>query len=133
MFGFAEAWDSSVSSLIRTSHVSQVAAHSATFCPLVLEACGRGWSEALREVVAQISSGSRASRGVSVGMPRDTSLRIAQRISCILHGENAPAILRRFPEAVNGSAGSVGDQVDGSCWYGSWCLRALLWVPDVLL
>ena len=63
--GFAEAWDFSVSSLLRTSHItsaapsvagvfnevetrkrtfqdtaSQVAALGATFCPLVLKACG---------------------------------------------------------------------------------------------
>ena len=80
--GFAEVWDFSVSSLLRTSHISvaapsvadviaavearklafedtasQVAAAGATFCPLVLEACGGGWSAALRGVVAWISRG----------------------------------------------------------------------------
>ena len=122
MSGFAEAWDFSVSSLLRTSSAapsvadvfhevetrkrtfqntaSQVAASGVTFCPLVSEACVGGWSQALREVVAWTSSECRASRGVSVGTPRDTSLRTAQRISCTLQQENARAILRRSPEAV---------------------------------
>ena len=78
--GFAEAWDFSVSSLLRSSHLSSaspsvadvfhevetrkrafqdtaslVAERGATFCPLVLEACGGGWSQALRNVVAWIA------------------------------------------------------------------------------
>ena len=40
---------------------------------------------------------------------RHTSLRIAQRISCTLHQENARAILRRC-------SGLVGDQVPSSGW-----------------
>ena len=81
--GFAEAWDFSVSSLLRSSHLSSaspsvadvfhevetrkrafqdtaslVAERGATFCPLVLEACGSGWSQALRSVVAWIASES---------------------------------------------------------------------------
>ena len=68
--GFAEAWDFSVSSLLRPSHLSSaspsvadvfhevetrkrafqdtaslVAERGATFCPLVLESCGRGGEE----------------------------------------------------------------------------------------
>ena len=74
--GFAEAWDFSVSSLLRSSHLSSaspsvadvfhevetpkrafqdtaslVAERGATFCPLVLEACGCGWSQAFQGVV----------------------------------------------------------------------------------
>ena len=49
----------------------------------------RGWSLALREVVACISTESRALRGVQ---PQDTSLRIAQCLSCTLHVCNRPAV-----------------------------------------
>ena len=63
---------------------SLVAERGATFCPLVLEACGRGWSQAFRGVVAWIASESRTARGLSTDLPRDASLRIAQRISCTL-------------------------------------------------
>ena len=64
---------------------SQVAALGATFRPLVLEACGGGWSTALREVIVWVSTESRALRGLDGDTPQDVSLRIAQRISCSLH------------------------------------------------
>ena len=67
-------------------------------------------------VVAWIASESRTARGLSTVLPRDTSLRIAQRISCTLHRANARAILRRSPGCVNGSSGLVGDQVHASGW-----------------
>ena len=139
--GFAEAWDFSVSSLLRSSHLSSaspsvadvfheveqrkrafqdtashVAERGATFCPLVLEACGGGWSQAFRSVVAWISSESRTARGHATDAPRDISLRIAQRISCTLHRENARAILRRSPGPVSGSSDLAGDQVPTSGW-----------------
>ena len=114
--GFAEAWDFSVSSLLRPSHISSaspsetrkrafqdtaslVAARGATFCPLVLEACGGGCGPRL-----------------SGASPMDISLRIAQRISCTLHRENARAVLRRSPDSVNGSSGLAGDLVPSSGW-----------------
>ena len=103
--GFAEAWDFSVSSLLRSSHLSSaspsvadvfhevetrkrafqdtaslVAERGATFCPLVLEACGGGWSQALRNVVAWIASESRMARGPIARSPTDISLRIAQHL-----------------------------------------------------
>ena len=74
------------------------------------------WSQTLRGVVAWVPSESRSQRGVAGNTPGDTSLRIAQRISCALHRENARAILRRSPLAVNGSSGLVGDEIDGSGW-----------------
>ena len=72
---------------------------------------GRGWSQALRSVVAWIASESRMARGPVAGSPTDISLRIAQRISCTLHRENARAILRRSPDSVNGSSGLAGNLV----------------------
>ena len=96
--GFAEAWDFSVSSLLRSSHISsatpsvasvfevetrkrafqdtasQVASLGATFCPLRLGGMRERWSPALREVVGWISTESRALRGVSGATPQDTCL-----------------------------------------------------------
>ena len=134
-------WDFSISSLLRTSFLSsaspsvagffhevetrknsfqdtasQVAALGATFRPLVLEACGGGWSPALREVIAWVSTESRAMRGLVGDTPQDVSVRIAQRISCTLLRESACAVLRRAPEVVNGSSGWTGDQVSGTGW-----------------
>ena len=111
--GLADAWDFSVSSLLRPSLLSsatpsvagefhevetrknsfqntasQVAALGATFRPVVLEACGGRWSPAPR---GYLSTESRAMRGLAGDTPRDVSLRIAQRISCTLHRENARA------------------------------------------
>ena len=59
--------------------------------------------EGPRAVVAWIASESRTALGPSTDLPRDTSFRIAQRISCTLHQENARAILRRSPGSVSGS------------------------------
>ena len=95
---------------------ASVAERGATFVPLVLEACGRGWSQAFRAVVAWIAPESRTALGLATGLPRDTCLRIAQRISCTLHRENARAILRRSPGSVHGSSGLVGDMVPSTGW-----------------
>ena len=85
-----------------------------TLLALVLAAPSR--STPLPGVLAWISTESRAMRGSAGDTPRAVSLGIAQRTSCSLHRENARAILRRSPEAVNGSSGLVGHQVDGSGW-----------------
>ena len=61
--------------------------------------------------MAWIASESRTARGLATDSPKDTSLRIAQRINCTLHRENARAILRSSPGSVNGSSGLAGDQV----------------------
>ena len=70
----------------------------------------------LRSVVAWIASESRMARGPTAGSPTDISLRIAQRIRCTLHRENARAVLRRSPLSVNGSSGLAGDLVPSSGW-----------------
>ena len=66
------------------STASQCTQAGITFCPLVLEAVGGGWSDALRSVVAWIGSESKRS-GPTDGS--DASFKIAQRISCTLHRE----------------------------------------------
>ena len=83
------------------SQCSQAGIH---FCPLVLEAVGGGWSEALRAVVSWIASESNRHSSLSHS---DTSFKIAQRISCALHQENARAILKRAPEQAVSSGSSL--------------------------
>ena len=139
--GLAEAWDFSVSSILRSSLLStsnpsvadvfhevesrknsfqntaaQVASLGASFRPLVLEACGGGWSHALRETIAWVSTESRTMRGLASSTPSNISLRIAQRVSCTLHSENARAILRKSPGSSNDSFDLTGDPVSGSAW-----------------
>ena len=127
--GSPEAWDFSVTSAFRlgpsapdpaafssvfssvearkrgfldtASQCSQAGIH---FCPLVLEAVGGGWSEALRAVVSWIASESNRHSSTSHS---DTSFKIAQRISCALHQENARAILKRAPEQAVSSGSSL--------------------------
>ena len=71
--------------------------HSSTqvgiaFCSPVLEPVGGRWSDALRSVVAWVADECKRS-GPPIGST-DASFKIAQRISCTLHRENARAILK---------------------------------------
>ena len=62
------------------------------FVPLVVEAHGGGWSPLARSTNDWISHVQAARHHDDVA---SVSLRIAQRISCTLHKENARAVLRR--------------------------------------
>ena len=62
------------------------------FVPLVVEAHGVGWGPTIRFTVDWISRVQSACQHNEVA---SVSLRIAQRISCTLHKENARAVLRR--------------------------------------
>ena len=84
---------------------SQCLSAGITFCPLVIEAVGGGWSDALRSVVSWIASEGK--RNSSDGCS-DASFKIAQRISCTLHRENARAILKRAPEHSVSPGSSLG-------------------------
>ena len=69
------------------------------FVPMVVEAHGGGWSPLARATLDWISRQQAICHNES---PTAVSLRVAQRISCTLHKENARAILRRtavVPEA----------------------------------
>ena len=61
------------------------------FVPMIIEAHGGGWSPTARRVLDWIAGELAAASGEDKGT---VSLRVAQRISCILHRENACAILR---------------------------------------
>jgi hypothetical protein len=67
------------------------------FIPMVVEAHAGGWSKTARAVLDWIAAQAAAAQH---GDPSTVSLKIAQRISCVLHRENARAILRRAPAAV---------------------------------
>ena len=62
------------------------------FTPLVVEAHGGGWSPGTRHIFDFIAATQAACHHE---VPASVSLKIAQRISCTLHKENARAILRR--------------------------------------
>ena len=62
------------------------------FSPMILEAHGGGWSSAFRRTVDWIARNAAAANHEDATV---VSLRIAQRISCSLHRENARAILKR--------------------------------------
>ena len=65
---------------------SQCAQVGISFCPMVIEAVGGGWSDSLRSVIAWVASESNRCSPVRHS---DASFKIAQRISCTLHRENA--------------------------------------------
>ena len=66
------------------------------FQPMVLEAHGGSWSPSARRVLDWIAQQGAASQGESAQV---VGLKIAQRLSCVLHRENARAILRRIARA----------------------------------
>ena len=84
---------------------SQCAQAGISFCPLVIEAVAGGWSDALRSDVYWITCESDRCSPVRGS---DASFKIAQRISCALHRENARAILKRASEQTGSHCCSLG-------------------------
>jgi len=64
------------------------------FAPLILEGHGGSWSPATRRLLDWIAG---QAAGISGDARGEIALRIAQRMSCTLHRENARAVLRRSP------------------------------------
>jgi hypothetical protein len=62
------------------------------FVPMVLEAHAGGWGPSARVVLDWLAQQVAAAQHVE---PHAASLKIAQRLSCVLHRENARAVLRR--------------------------------------
>ena len=140
MSGFTEAWDFSVSFLLRTSHFSAAsptvadvfqevearrcaAERGATIVPLVLEGCGREGGGGERRV------GPSPFERSWLGLPPSHALLAAFPLICletpasgVSSASAAPftgktrAILRRSPGSVNGSTGLVDDPVPSSDW-----------------
>ena len=77
------------------------------FTPMVLEAHGGGWSPTFRGTVDMIA---RSAANAHHENHAKVSLRIAQRISCSLHRENARAIMRRMADVPGVAA------VQGAGW-----------------
>ena len=65
------------------------------FTPMILEAHGGGWSTTFRRTVDWIATKAAASQHEKHAA---VSLRLAQRISCILQRENARAVVRRHAD-----------------------------------
>ena len=140
--GLPEAWDFSVSSILRPSLLSaahpsvadvfhEVESRKNSFqntaaqvaAPLGLPSARSSWR--LAAVVgpppcAGPSRGFPLSRAPCAAWPAvnpsDISLKIAQRTSRTPQGENARAVLRRSPGSDGGSFDSTGDMVGGSAW-----------------
>ena len=68
------------------------------FVPMVFEAHGGGWSPLARATLDWISRNQASCHNDDSAA---VSLKIAQRISCTLHRENARAILQRAPVAAS--------------------------------
>ena len=66
-----------------------------TFIPMVIESHSGGWGKMARKTLDTIAKHAGACWRGEVEVE---SLRIAQRLSCSLHRENARAILRRLQE-----------------------------------
>ena len=65
------------------------------FVPMVFEAHGGGWSPLARATLDWVSKQQASCHNDD---PAAVSLKIAQRISCTLHRENARAVLQRTAE-----------------------------------
>ena len=83
----------------------QCAAQGIAFTPMILEAHGGGFSPRMRQVIDMLAVEAAPSLQSS---PAAVSLRIAQRISCALHRENARAVLRRLAPCSGGESGPTG-------------------------
>ena len=64
------------------------------FTPTVVEAHGGGWGLEVRRVFSTIACNSSARRGSNAGIIAD---QLSQRLFCLLHRENARAVLSRLP------------------------------------
>ena len=93
---------------LQTAQVCETAGFE--FVPMVLEAHAGGWSTTVRGILDWIAQQVSATQNEEA---HNVSLRIAQRMSCTLHRENARAVLRRTvvvdPPPQLGGWGSVGD------------------------
>ena len=66
-----------------------------TFLPLVMEADGGGWSRTARSVWSELAKISALATG-ELETASSSGIMLQQRLSMVLHRENARACLRRF-------------------------------------
>ena len=78
-----------------------------SFVPMVVESHGGGWGLEARRVFSKIAQHKAAA---SYDDPSTLSDQLAQRLSCLLHRENARAVLRRL----EGSTSRLCPEVLGS-------------------
>ena len=65
-----------------------------SFIPLVVEAHGGGWGLEARRAFSNLALRASAASGNSSS---EVSDKLTQRLSCLLHRENARAVLLRLP------------------------------------
>ena len=89
---------------------SQCQQSGLTFIPMIMEASGGGWGRQARQVWSELAKKHATATG-ELGSDRDSYFCLLQRLSIILHRENARAILRRqatsFNMAAAGAASSL--------------------------
>ena len=66
-----------------------------TFLPLIMEASGGGWSKTARVVWSELAKSSALAMG-ELETSASCAIQFQQRVSMLLHKENARACLRRF-------------------------------------
>ena len=67
-----------------------------TFIPMIVKATGGGWGRAARCVCSKLAKSSAFATG-ELATDSICAVQLLQRLSMVLHRENARACLRRFP------------------------------------
>ena len=75
-----------------------------TFIPMVIEAVGGGWGKEARRVWSELAKKISLASG-ELETDSDSAIALLQRLSLILHCENARAVVRRLGAAVAPSTG----------------------------
>ena len=70
-------------------------AQGVSFIPMVMEACGGGWGRKARCVWSELAKPSALAAG-ELETESTCAVLLQQRLSMVLHRENARACLRRF-------------------------------------
>ena len=65
-----------------------------SFIPMIMEASGGGWGKQARRVWSELAKKHSLAMG-ELTSDKDSAVHMLQRLSIILHRENARAILRR--------------------------------------
>ena len=77
-----------------------------TFIPMVMEAVGGGWGKDARRVWSELAKKISLTNG-ELETENDSAIALLQRLSLILHRENARAVVRRMGAMVAPSTGEA--------------------------
>jgi hypothetical protein len=109
------------SSFKSTRNLCQQAGFS--FIPMILEATGGGWGKQARAVWSELAKKHALATG-ELTSDKDSAISLLQRLSLILHRENARAIMRR-----RGACPVVGDTGHASSLAATLAEEAASWGP----